>query len=91
MVRLASAELVPKVALTEAVIVALTGAVFAEKVAVVFPLATITDAGTVVFAFAVDKFTTVPVAPAFAESVTVPVEEFPPTRVEGTNANFVTF
>ena len=53
------------------------------KLADVLPLAMNTVAGTVAEELLVDSVTTMPPAGAADPSVTVPVEDFPPSRVLG--------
>ncbi|PWB65156.1 MAG: hypothetical protein C3F14_05800, partial [Deltaproteobacteria bacterium] len=61
-----------------------TGKVVIGKVAVLLPPATVTFAGTVAaVSLLLVKDTTIPPAGADAESVTVPVEPFPPVTEEG--------
>ena len=71
----------------DAVIVADTSAgtwvVDTVKVADELPAGTVTLAGTPAFTLLLERLTTNPPAGAAAESVTVPVEETPPTTVVG--------
>src|SRR3990170_1745573 len=61
-----------------------TGKVVIAKVALMAPVATVTDDGTVATeGLPLDSDTTAPPARAGASSVTVPVDPFPPTTVEG--------
>ncbi len=61
-----------------------TTLVFTVNVAEVLPALTVTVAGTVATpVLLLDKLTTAPPPGAAASSVTVPVEEFPPTTVLG--------
>lgn len=60
-----------------------TGTVVIVKVAVFCPAGTVTLAGTVAAALVSDRDTTAPPVGAFPFSVTVPVEETPPTTVAG--------
>src|SRR3990172_879346 len=61
-----------------------TGKVVIAKVALLAPAATVTDDGTVAAeGVPLDSDTTAPPARAGASSVTVPVDPFPPTTVEG--------
>ena len=63
---------------------AATGLVVAVNVAVVAPAATVTDAGTCAAAVLLElKLTTAPPVGAGPLSVTVPVEEVPPSTVPG--------
>ena len=65
-------------------VLAATGVVVIEKVADVLPVGTVTLAGTCAAdVLLLCNVTTIPGATAAAFSVTVPVELFPPTTVEG--------
>src|SRR5919198_1908199 len=64
-----------------------TGEVLTVNVAVVFPAATVTLAGTVATALSLESVTTVPPVGAAAASVTVPVEVLPPTTAVGLSAS----
>ena len=65
-------------------VVVATGEVFTVKLALLFPAATVTLAGTVAAAgVPLCSVTTAPPAGAAPVSVTVPVEETPPTTVPG--------
>ena len=61
----------------------LTGTVVIAKVAVVAPAATVTLPGIVTDELLDDSFTTIPPVGAFPLSVTVPVEDAPPTTDVG--------
>lgn len=73
----------PSVPVITTVVFVVTPVVFTAKVALVAPAATVTLAGTVVAAWLVDKATAAPPAAAAALSVTVPVDELPPTTLVG--------
>jgi len=89
-VSFALAELVPTVPVIVAVVSEETGAVETVKDPVVAPLNIETDAGTVAEAFDDLRLTVTPLTPAFAERVTVPFDETPPTTVVGARTTLVT-
>jgi hypothetical protein len=60
-----------------------TGTVVIVNVTVVCPAGTVTLAGTVAAVLVSDRDTTAPPVGAVPFSVTVPVEETPPTTVDG--------
>lgn len=62
---------------------AATAVVVTVNVAVVAPLGTVTDVGTVATMLLELSVTVVPVDPAGPLNVTVPVDEFPPTTAVG--------
>jgi hypothetical protein len=68
-----------------------TGEVLIVKVAVVLPLATVTDAGAVTALFEEVRITVAPLAPALALKVTVPVEVAPPKTEVGERVTLETF
>ena len=86
----AETELVFSVALIAELVLAATGFVETEKVAVVAPLCTVTEVGTVTDVLAELSVTTLPPDGAFAEMVTVPVDEEPPTTDEGDRTTLLT-
>jgi len=63
-----------------------TGVVPMLKLAVVAPCGTVTDGGTVADALLLERVTTI-LAVAAEVSVTVPVDEFPPTTLAGLTAS----
>ena len=77
-VRVALAELAPRVPLTRTDVLAAPGVVEIVKVAVVAPAATVTELGTEAIVFEQLKATTSPPVGALADSVTFPVELLPP-------------
>ncbi len=64
----------------------MTGVVPTENVALVFPAATVTDAGTAAEALPLSNDTTVPPGPAGPVKVAVPVEDVPPRTEDGFRA-----
>jgi len=83
MVRFPLTVVEPTVAEIDAVVDVPTGVVVTVKVAVVAPEATVTVAGTVALELLEVRATLTPPAPAAVFKVTVPVDVFPPTTVEG--------
>ena len=79
--RVAEAKLKPSFALIAAVAFDATGVVPTVKLALVAPEATVTEEPTVAATLDEESNTTVPVAPAFLEIVTVPVTDVPPTTL----------
>jgi len=79
----------PNVALIVAETLAETGFVLIVKEPVVEPLGITVDSGTVAVAFDELRLIETPVAPALAESVTVPMELAPPMRLAGTTVSFL--
>ena len=77
--------LTPNVAVIVAEVEDPTPVVVAVKVAVRLPAATVTLAGTCTAELLSERVTTVPPAGAGPFSVTVPVDELPPTTVVGLN------
>src|SRR3954468_24700730 len=71
------------VAVIVAVVAAVTDVVVAVNVLLVAPAGTVTLAGSATAAESSDKATTAPPAGAAALSVTVPVDELPPTTAVG--------
>ena len=69
--------------MTVAEVVLPTAVVSTVKLAVVPPSATVTLAGTVAAGSLLDSVTTAPPAGAALLRVTVPFDEFPPTRLDG--------
>jgi len=82
--------LLPSVALIDAVAFAATATVFTVNVAEASPPMTTTDDSTVAAAPLDLSETTAPSAPVFLESVTVPVEDVPPTTLAGDKLTLVT-
>ena len=82
-VSVALAVLDPSDPLIDADVVAVTGEVEIEKVAVVLPLGTVTLPGTLAAVEADVRETEIPSVPALAEIVTVPVLVFPPATDAG--------
>jgi hypothetical protein len=70
-------------ALTLTLVLAETGVVVATNVMYVVLAGTVTVAGTDTLLELETKFTTVPLAPEAAVSVTVPVDELPPSTEDG--------
>lgn len=60
-----------------------TGLAVIVNVAPVAPAGTVTPAGTVAAALLLDRVTTAPPAGAGPFRIAVPVEEFPPVRLDG--------
>ena len=83
MVRLALCVEVPTFAEILANVVAVTAVVLIVNVAVDDPPATVTDAGTTALTLVEVKPITIPEEGATPDKVTVPVDWFPPTTVEG--------
>jgi hypothetical protein len=73
------------------VVLAETGVVFTENVAVFEPLAIVIAEGTLAAGLDEVRDTVKPVEPAFADRLTVPVELLPPTTLVGDNDTAVTF
>lgn len=86
----ADTELVFSVALITEFVLEATGLVETEKVAVVAPLCTVTEVGTVTDVLAELSVTCLPPEGAFAEMVTVPADEEPPTTDEGDSTTLLT-
>jgi hypothetical protein len=89
-VRLAIAVAVPVVATTAAIWELLTTVVVTEKDWVCVPALTVTIAGTGTAAELLIRPTGNPPGGAFAFSVTVPVDIWPPITLDGLNASAVT-
>ena len=89
-VKLVEAELEPSDALIAVTVVATTDTVATVNVAVVFPDSTVTEEGGVAEDLEDASVTTVPLAPAFLEMVTVAVADTPPTTLVGDRLSFVT-
>ena len=83
MVKVAFDELLPRTPLIVEVAVTGTGVVAILKVALVAPLGTETLPGTVAAEFEELSVTVTPFEPAFAEIVTLPVDEVPPDTDAG--------
>jgi hypothetical protein len=84
-----AAELFAEVAVIVTVVLFATLEVVTVNVALVWPAATDTLAGTVAAWLFDDSPTVTPAAPAAAERVTVPVEELPPVTVDGLSETLV--
>ncbi|MCE7960743.1 MAG: hypothetical protein DYH06_22815 [Acidobacteria bacterium ACB2] len=88
---MADFELVPRVAVIEAEVLAVTAVVVTGKVATFVPAGTVTFAGTTAWALLDARVTRDPPAGAFAERVTVPVDPAPPATEAGDSATELTF
>ena len=87
MVNVACCELLPNVAVITAVVVVVTEVVVTVNEAPVLPAATVTLLGTLADELLLESETTDPPEGAPLESVTVPVELFPPLTLVGLRVN----
>ena len=90
MVSVLETDFEPAMALIVTVAFTGTGIVLTGNDALVFPAATVTDDSTVAEELDEESVTTAPLLPAFAERVTVAVEDVPPTTDAGDNDNLLT-
>jgi len=90
MVSVLETDFEPIMALIVTVAFTGTGIVLTGNDALVFPAATVTDDSTVAEELDEESVRTAPLLPAFAERVTVAVEDVPPTTDAGDNDNLLT-